>query len=167
MLGNPVCSPSLTFRARLESAGWLQRAGASAASSCRFCNKLLLLCFCATPGAFPEAGQVWEAVLGMLLGQPVVLHCQLAAEPRSWHNVLGMLLHSPSPQAQNQGRFCDSFIYFILFSNRSWGKLSSCIRVLCKNPTNSFKTPQLSQLRCNLGASPSSKICGMSSISWC
>lgn len=31
----------------------------------------------------------------------------------SWHSGLGMLLHPPPPQEQNQGRFCDTFFYFI------------------------------------------------------
>lgn len=110
MPGNPVCSPSLTFRVRLESAGWLQRAEASAASDCRFCNKLLLLCFCATPGAFPEARQVGRN--GRLCREC----CWVSLRSRT-ARLLGMLLPSLSCQEQNQGRFCDTFFYFMLFSN--------------------------------------------------
>lgn len=164
-----MCSPSLTLRARLESAGWLQRAEASAASSCRFCNKLLLLCFCATPGAFPEARQVgrygrlcWECCWVSLRSHTASLLPNPVPGTACWE----CCCTHPLPRS----RFCDTFFSFILFSNgypTHWGKHSSRIQILFKNSTNSFKTPQLSQLCCNLGASPSSKICGMSSISWC
>lgn len=79
LLGNPGCSPSLTFRARLESAVWLQHAEAGATSSFRFCNKPLVFCFCATPGGLPELGQVEKAREAASLslpgksGQPQVL----------------------------------------------------------------------------------------------
>lgn len=77
----------------------------------------LLLCNTWSLSRGSAGREEWEAVPGMLPGQPAVLHCQVAAEPCSWHSRLRMLLPSPSPQEQNQGGFCDTFFYFMVFSN--------------------------------------------------
>lgn len=101
--------------------------------------------------------EVWEPAPGMLPGQPAVPHREVAAEPRSWHSGLGMLLHSPPPQEQNQGRFCHTLFYFILFLNSYPGagensplvfKFCAKIPQILPKLPNFFSFPAISGLHC-------------------